>query len=356
MISATKTRKLVSMVKIEKNFHVKKAFLSMLVLFFVLKNTSAAPASSDFYGVKMMSEYHAKDLVVDESGPSPIFSVDKPGMDKRIYATASLSGRNIKIQIFNHSDETIISDTDTTEYVVVTHDGERHTLKPQPMAWASSHPIAPNKSATFDPSFVGPILKKSDIRVLICSFDLGEMKIILLPLTKKYEELQKDTTPAPKSKTVEVKKASPKKAEEKKPVETKKPAPKKIEEKKLPQKKLEVKPPAPTPEPKKIAAVEPPKKTTEFSEAEKKLLDQYEKSRKSRKYWHVEEIRQGFIVINLGANDGLKPGASVQIAREGAFVAQAPIRQLSPGYATASVPPDAAVQAGDDVLFFGATA
>ncbi len=383
MISATKTRKLVNMAKIEEDFPVKKAFLSLLVLFFVLKNVSADQVSSDFYGVKMMSEYHAKDLVVDESGPTPAFSADKPGMDKRIYATAVLSGRKLLIQVFNRSDETIQSDYDTAEYTVVTHDGERHVLKPAPMGWTSTNTIAPGKSATFDPSFEGRAPRKDEIRAVVCSFDLGNMKIILLPLSKTFTakapvapikpaepskkiELaktkpapKKEIQAAPKPKPVEVKKEAPKKTEEKKPLEVKKPIENKIEAKpaayaKRPEPALALPVPTSVSAPAKGGSASDGKKIQTFSEAEKKLLDQYERSRRSRKYWHIEEVRNGVLVINLGTDDGLKPGASVQIARDGVFLAQATVRSLSQGYATATVPQEASasIKAGDDVLFF----
>lgn len=414
----------------------------------LLLSAASAFAAADFYGVKMTSEYHAKDLVVDESGASPTFNVDKPGMDKRIYATASLSGRNLRIQVFNRSEVTIQSDYDTAEYTVVTHDGERHTLKPRPLAWTSNNVITPNKTVTFDPSFQGRAFKKEEIRAIICSFELGDMKIILLPLTDQHKETKpvpaakpepatkieaapviaketaksgaknpeekktsffgnlfaskNETKPALKKepKAVEVKKAAPKKIEEKKTAEIKKQTPKKIEvkkavetkktakkveEKKLPEKKAAVKPaakPAPVAEPeppakggflpvrqagasggKKImtakpvpAAISGEKKAEAPPVDKNKILDQYEKSRRSRKYWRVEEVRNGFLVINLGAGDGLKPGATVQIARDGAFLAQAEVRSLSQSYATATVSDAAApdVKAGDDVLFFNA--
>lgn len=334
-----------------------KKILFSLAFFLAAFADREALCAADFYGVKMMSEYYAKDLTFDESQDTPRFAALKPGMDGRIYATATLSGRNLKIEVFNRSDETIRSDSDYTEYVVVTHDGERHFLKLQPMAWASSDTIAPNKSATFEPSFEGRALKKSEIRAVICSFDLGDMKIILLPLSKKFEAAAPKAAakPAPpvKPESKELPKAAPKKVEDKKsffgnlfgPKRETQPAPKSTlsEVKKT--------------EPKKA---EPPKlkKETTFSpENEKKLLDQYEKSKKSRKYWRVEEVRDSYLVINLGAGDGLKPGASVQIARDGAFLVEATIRQSSQGYSTVSIPQEAAagVKAGDDVLFFDAT-
>ena len=161
---------------------------------------------------------------------------------------------------------------------------------------------------------------------------------------------------APKVKPIESKKETPKKTEEKKseaapapPV--KKPEPPKIEKKPVPA----------SPEQgraRPAAQATGGEREILSPENEKKLLDQYEKSKKSRKYWHIEEIKDGVLVINLGAGDGLKPGASVQIARDGAFLAEATVRSLSQGYATAIVPQESAalVKAGDDVLFFNASA
>ena len=169
-----------------RNVLLKKILFFFAALFLASIQREAF-CSSDFYGIKMSSEYLAKDLKVDETGQTLGFTVEKPGMDKRIYATATLSGRNLIIQVFTRSDEIIPSDYDYAEYTVVTHDGERHALKPQPMAWTSSNTIAPNKSATFDPSFEGRPLKKDEIRAVICSFDLGNMKIILLPLSKSFD-------------------------------------------------------------------------------------------------------------------------------------------------------------------------
>lgn len=376
---------------------LSRIFLSISLWIF---GTSICLAAPDFYGVKMTSEYHSRGLVVDESGPSPQIQADKPGMDKSVYAYATLNGRDFKIQVFNKSTETIQSDYDYAEYTVIGHDGERHQLKPPDLFWTTGSAIPPNKSAWFAPSFSGSPLQKKDIRAVVCSFDLGNLKIILLPLSKKaapFKETPKPPAPPVKKeppvepKPVE-KKLEDKKTEEKKSFfakmfepkkETKPAIAKKAEAPKpisKPAKPVSLKPivpaipDAPAPKPKKT--VETPKPAPKPAPAPKvetsqkpaarvkpkkipvdevKLLDQYEKSQKPRQYWRVEEVQEGFAVINLGAKDGLKPGSIVQIARDGEFIAQATVRRLTDSYATVFGPDLAKAKTGDDVLFFDAT-
>jgi len=169
---------------------VRKATVLLLTAFFVLKSAPAALAAADFYGVKISSESYAKGLWVDESGSAPKFTVEKPGMDKRVFAYGNWAGflgtsKGISIQVFNNSDQAITTHYDFAEYTVVTQDGERHSMSPPAMVFPSIESIEPKKSAVFEPVFDGGGIKKEDIRMIICSFDLGDTKIILLPLSKK---------------------------------------------------------------------------------------------------------------------------------------------------------------------------
>ncbi len=395
MISGIETRKLVSMANTKKT----SAAFFLLAVFFLSKNAAGAYASqADFYGIKMTSEHYAKGLVIDQSEDAPRFGVEKPGMDKRVFATGNLTNflgaRGIEIHVFNGSDQEISSHFDYAEYTVVTKDGERHLMKPPRMAFASTETIAPNKSATFGPVFEGGAIKKEDIRMVICSFDLGDIKIFLLPLTKK--EI-KPVLPAPAQAPVAattkasanlrpvapvkpslkitpppVRPAPPKKIKVSSSNNFSKDRIKEIQDKPRPATKASADlrpvalPPAGPPkksEPivsaapeKKVERKKVPANNFNLSAQEKNMLDKLPDSHKTGQAPRVEKIHEdsGLIVVNMGTEDGLKKNSVLSIARDGLFVGKASVRELKKGYATASLLGNLEenVQVGDDVLFF----
>ena len=135
---------------------MKNFFARWWIVACFLTIPAAAFASADFYGVKMASESYAKDLVIDESSGQPAFTVERPGMDKRVFAYGKLASilgasKGISVKVFNNSDKTLPTGYDLAEYTVVTKDGERHSLAPPAMVFPAVDSIEPRKNAVFKP-------------------------------------------------------------------------------------------------------------------------------------------------------------------------------------------------------------
>ena len=171
---------------------------------------AAAPAQAtpDFYGVKMKSEDFARNLMLVENNRVPDFSNDRPGTDKHVYAYAYVSsaiggGRGVSLDVFNHSDDTIATDKLFRDLAIVTWDGTRYDRSETEMMWARGK-LGPGEEATFNFKFPGVRIPKEEIRLIVCSFDLGETMIFLFPLksrekiaTAPQNKKSVEKTPAP---------------------------------------------------------------------------------------------------------------------------------------------------------------
>ncbi len=172
---------------------------------------SAVWAGADFYGVKMKSEDFAQNVFLVDSPKIPDFANDRPGTDKRIYAYGYMStflggGKGIALEVFNHSDGPIATDQLFRELTVVTYDGRRYDRAEAEMMW-SRKMLAPGAHATFNFKFPGARIHKDEVRMVICSFDMGGTNIFLFPLTLPDKAAQKTVV----KKKVVKKAASPEK-------------------------------------------------------------------------------------------------------------------------------------------------
>jgi hypothetical protein len=146
----------------------------------------AAHAAPDFYGVKMKSEDFAQDVFLIDNVKIPDFTNERPGTDKRIYAYGYMSGflsggRGISVRLYNHSDRPIATDELFREMTVVTYSGARYDRAHTEMMWKKGT-LKPGEEATFNYKFPGVRLDKDEIRLVVCSFDMGETMIVLFPL------------------------------------------------------------------------------------------------------------------------------------------------------------------------------
>lgn len=164
---------------------VRKIFAILVVL--LLSGAPAGWAYTDFYGVKMRSTSNAKDLVIE---PTPDNSLkvthNENTMDDRVRAWGQLmhagTGRygGVKITVENLSDKPILTDLTFAEFTLLTTSGDRHELGSPGAFWMPAV-ISPGKKVTFTPSFGGLRIKKADIQMIVCSFDMGETKVVLVP-------------------------------------------------------------------------------------------------------------------------------------------------------------------------------
>ncbi|MGH7197643.1 MAG: hypothetical protein ACREH5_02745, partial [Candidatus Omnitrophota bacterium] len=148
---------------------------------------TAGWAYTDFYGVKMRSVSNAEGLLIE---PTPDNSLkvthDANTMDDRVRAWGRLqhtgTGRSgvVKITVENLSDKPILADLSFAEFSLVMTNGDRHELKP-PMLFGAPEEILPGKKAAFSPTFGALMIKQADVRMIVCSFDMGETIIALVP-------------------------------------------------------------------------------------------------------------------------------------------------------------------------------
>lgn len=161
----------------------RRIFLA--VCFFTVL-TIPAHAAPDFFGVQMKSEDFAQDIFLIENNKIADFSNDRPGTDKRIYAygyTSSVvgGGHGFSLEVFNHSDKAISTEKLFRELVIVTYNGRRYDRSETEMMWSRNR-LNPGEEATFNFKFPGIRIGIDEIRMVVCSFDLGETSIYLFPL------------------------------------------------------------------------------------------------------------------------------------------------------------------------------
>lgn len=164
---------------------------SLVTFIAVVLYACAAPparAEAEFYGVKMPSESFASGVVLRNDGsPGDAFPADD-GVDRSVYAYARFdggigAGAGIEITIVNQTQSPLSTDYLFAEYTVVTNAGDRITLDaPDPVFFPATKQIAPGARASFRPGLGIQRIKKEDVRYIICAFDMGETKIVLLPL------------------------------------------------------------------------------------------------------------------------------------------------------------------------------
>jgi hypothetical protein len=169
-----------------------------LTVFALLGAAHQAVAAPDFYGVKMKSEDFAQDVFLIEQPKIPDFTNQRPGTDKRVYAYGYMSsflggGKGIAIEVFNHSDAPLATDKLFRELTVVTYSGERYDRAETEMMW-SRRVLKPGQRATFNFKFPGVRIHKDEVRLIICSFDMGQTTLFLFPLRPPEK-----TAPAPES-------------------------------------------------------------------------------------------------------------------------------------------------------------
>ena len=167
---------------------MKRSLVTVIAAVLFACAAPPARAEAEFYGVKMPSESFASGVVLRNDGsPGDAFPSDD-GVDRSVYAYARFdggigAGAGIEITIVNQTQSPLSTDYLFAEYTVVTNAGDRITLDaPDPVFFPATKQIAPGARASFRPGLGIQRIKKEDVRYIICAFDMGETKIVLLPL------------------------------------------------------------------------------------------------------------------------------------------------------------------------------
>lgn len=161
-----------------------------LLFFWLLFLVSAqAYADAEFYGIQMRNEHVAKSLVLGEERLNSADVGRGPFFNKSIYATASLKEDaeqrvNFSVNIFNNSEGAIPADYQNRDYYLVTKDNKKYPLY-DPEAQFDIDEIQPKTNVTFQPSLGNLVLSKKNIKMIVCSFDLGRVQLVLFPSSKR---------------------------------------------------------------------------------------------------------------------------------------------------------------------------
>ncbi len=165
-------------------------FRKSLLLFLLMALTSASAfADAEFYGIQMQNERVAKGMVLGEWRLSPNKSLQGPLFNKSVYATASLREDanqhvNFSVNVFNNSDKAISADYQYRDYYLVTKEDRKYPLY-DPETQFDLDEIPPKTNVTFQPSLGNLVISKKNIKMIVCSFDLGRTTLVLFPSSKK---------------------------------------------------------------------------------------------------------------------------------------------------------------------------
>ncbi len=174
-------------------------FRKSLMLFLLSALTPAAAfADAEFYGIQMRDEHVAKSLVLLEDQLSAEEIQQGALFDKSVYATASLKEDadqrvNFSVNIFNNSNRAISTDYEYRDYYLVTKEGRKYPLY-DPETQFGIDEILPKTNVTFQPSLGNLVISKKNIKMIVCSFDLGRTTLVLFPSSKK-EAIERLTIP-----------------------------------------------------------------------------------------------------------------------------------------------------------------
>ena len=165
-------------------------FASFFVMASFLVGCATVNEKADFYGIKMKSEFSAKDFAMKPTANESFeYSYRKNTMDNEIYAYGHLEtieylkGKisSIRVTIVNGSKAPLAVERLFASFALIATNGERYELEPSLAFYPANRYIAPGTQETFALNVAPHKLVKEDIRMVICSFGLGETKIILFP-------------------------------------------------------------------------------------------------------------------------------------------------------------------------------
>ena len=170
----------------------------------LLNGCATTTSTSDFYGIKMDSQYASGDFIIKsctENGVS--FKLNSRTMDSRISAEGKVDFSRLNISITNDSNSPISTNFFGDSIMLITKDGTMYNLdKGDILNYPKGNYINPNTTAYYTFLLPRPIwnIKKEDVKKII--FELGVLldktTVVLKPLpnrliakanNKKVEEI-----------------------------------------------------------------------------------------------------------------------------------------------------------------------
>ncbi|MEI8345506.1 MAG: hypothetical protein WCG06_05485 [Candidatus Omnitrophota bacterium] len=168
---------------------IRTALVTTAVLVGLVGARPLAAADTGFYGVKMSSEAYARDMLQNKDFKLTAGAfADNPSIDKSVYATANFkntihTGRALEVTVFNHSKREIGAKYQFNEFTLVFKDGTREEFTDSGFVfYPNVEKILPGTSVRYCVGLNGLEFRKSDIEMIVCSFNLDETRIVLLPL------------------------------------------------------------------------------------------------------------------------------------------------------------------------------
>ena len=154
-----------------------------MAFLFVVSGCATTP---DFRGLRMPSESHAEDLI-SAGLTRDIFkiSTEKVSASANIeYFTGEIIG--FWITLNNQSNKAIVTKQLFADYTLITRDGDRVGLLPPTVSYNPvSEVLGPKSSTTFQIRLGRPKVTREEIKMIICSLDLGKTKVYLFPNPEK---------------------------------------------------------------------------------------------------------------------------------------------------------------------------
>jgi hypothetical protein len=168
---------------------IKKSGFASALLWFISLIFLPVALAMDFYGVQLRSEAVADKVTIEPSIDGLTVSGDPEHINKDVYGYGFLaynglfsSRPTIVVRIYNTTRRRVPTGQTFVDYTIVTRDGARYELGEPTLLFPANEFIPPKKSIQIQ--FTAPYhsLKREDIKMIICSFELGERKVILLPI------------------------------------------------------------------------------------------------------------------------------------------------------------------------------
>ena len=370
--------------------------LSWLLLLFLFVSARAF-AEQDFYGIQFANEKWARALILKQGEPDMEELASGPILNHSIRAEASLKETEdnhiaFNVTVFNDMDSSISVDYRFRDFYILTKDGRKYSLVDTEEDLPST--LDGRSKMSFAPSFGNLTIRNNDVEMVVCSFDLGRIKVVLLPWSKK-EAVAKVVSPEPPPMAVvEEPAATPKKGVKKVSPPKKKSVPESGPRVKTPKrnfwdwlaldkdapKDLRKAPVMPTavekrsasPVPAPAPELKPEEKLNQAIQNFKYVPSDNSAGSAPASYSapvsapaNASAVREeahvigfnklyNFVTLNLGKQDGLQKNAMLSIVRDGKVLAKARVKQIRDGVAAASVLPDSVrgeIKAGDGVAF-----
>ncbi len=166
---------------------MSKKYFRFLSLFFCLTLFLQGCAAPDFRGLKLSGEGEAREFV-ERGITKDSFLGSKDGVEAWAspdYFLGEIS--SFWVTVKNNGVKQIQTSNKFSTYTLVTKDGQKRELRP-PLGQFTpeGNIIRPRGQGTFQIRLPRPKVRRQDVEMIICSFDLGNTQIFLFSNPAKY--------------------------------------------------------------------------------------------------------------------------------------------------------------------------